>query len=189
MCTCVITLSSYSFYLFLALKSVFVSSPFFPFLKRFRTTSKWPLLAAQISAVSPLLVLTFTLAPDLKRHSANDKSKIWVSAAWQFYVDLRKIFWKDYFFGLAVKWPKICRKTAENRCWKTTETQLLENGRNIRSCRKTAEISAVFKQSEHVGTTAKEEGLKLLENGRNSGQIIRTETLLENTWRRLKFSR
>ena len=60
------------------------------------------------------------------------------------------------------------------------ETQLLENGRNDRGCTKTAEISAIFKQSEHVGTTPKEEGLKLLENGRNSGQIIQTETLLEN---------
>ena len=49
--------------------------------------------------------------------------------------------------GLAVKWPKICWKTAETRCWKTAETQLLENGRNIWDCRKTAEISAVFKQS------------------------------------------
>ena len=51
------------------------------------------------------------------------------------------------FYGLAVKWPKICWKTAETRCWKTAETQLLENGRNIWDCRKTAEISAVFKQS------------------------------------------
>ena len=48
---------------------------------------------------------------------------------------------------LAVKWPKICRKTAEIRCWKTAETQLLENGRNIWGCWKTAEISAVFEQS------------------------------------------
>ena len=54
------------------------------------------------------------------------------------------------FFRLAVKRPKLCRKTAENLCWKTAETRLLENGRNIWGCRKTAEISAVFKQSEHV---------------------------------------
>ena len=63
---------------------------------------------------------------------------------------------------------------------KMAETQLLENSRNIWGCRKTAKISAIFKQSEHVGTTPKEEGLKLLENSGNSGQIIRTETLLEN---------
>ena len=52
---------------------------------------------------------------------------------------------------------KNCWKTAETcllendrnilGCWKTAETQLLENGRNF--CWKTAEISAVFQQCPH----------------------------------------
>ena len=85
-----------------------------------------------------------------------------------------------YMTSTAVKWSKICRKTAENRCWKTAETQLLENGRNIWDCRKTAEISAVFKQSTvFVGKWPKfwpfsYNMLLLFENGRNFGRFPTT---------------